>query len=244
MDQGQIWSFLEGPELCVGPIQVDSFPYNTFLRRPAKEELLEKTGMSLASLGGFAGILCCLMHSWRRGGRRESILSFYISGDGRLGWNSGLRTSLVIQSWHQFPHLCCKLDYLCLFSLQSLLEMWPQLSAKPSLLKQRTHNRLGAVFRHPTLPWSAPFETHPNWQCSQFKRFFTSLTLSNRGFNPRHQRRGFHWEFSGFVKTHKFTWKKGVRKMHITKPETGAVSDAFWCSFLASFCSFRCFFVW
>lgn len=65
MDLGQIWSLL-----CVGPIQVDSFPYNTFLMRPAKEEFLEKIGMSLASLGGFLGILCYLMHSWRHGGRR------------------------------------------------------------------------------------------------------------------------------------------------------------------------------
>lgn len=30
------------PELCVGPFQVDSFPRTAFLRRAAKEELLEE----------------------------------------------------------------------------------------------------------------------------------------------------------------------------------------------------------
>lgn len=124
MDSGQIWSLLWGPSRWIHSLIAHCSG------EQHKKSSWKKIGVSLASLGGFAGILCCLVHSWRCG-RRWSIPWFYISEDGRLGWNSGLRTRLVIQSQHhQFPHLSCKFNYLLLFSLQSLLDRWPQLPAK------------------------------------------------------------------------------------------------------------------
>lgn len=125
---------------AVGLIQVDWFPCNTFLRRQTKEELLDEDW----DVFSIPGRICrnpLLSNALLEMRKKVEHPSFYISEDGRLGWNSGLRTTLVIQSQHhQFPHLCCKLDYLSLFSLQSIGQMATAASKAP-LLKQKIYNK-------------------------------------------------------------------------------------------------------
>lgn len=61
MDLGAVWSLLWGSSRWIDSLVTH------FSGGKQKKSSWMKTGMSLVSLGGFAGILCCLMHSWRWG---------------------------------------------------------------------------------------------------------------------------------------------------------------------------------
>lgn len=140
MDLGQIWSLS-----CVGPIQVDSFPCNTFLRRPAKEELLEDNW----DVCSIPGRICrnpllskALLELWKK--KVEHPLILYLSEDGRLGINSGLGSfNPDNSSFHT-----CAVNWIIVPLLLSSHygTDGPRSQQKPSLLRPRTCNRLG-VFR-------------------------------------------------------------------------------------------------